>query len=121
MRDATRGGVATVLNEFAESSGVKIVLNQEAIPVRPEVRGMCELLGLDPLYLANEGKFVAVIPGECAELVVAALRRLPGAEQACVIGRVEAAGSRPGVTMKTLFGSERMIDMLVGDQLPRIC
>lgn len=124
LRDATRGGVATVLNEFAESSNVKIVLDHGAIPVREQVRGVCELLGLDPLYLANEGKFVAVVPPDFADNAIHALRKFPGAEKAAVIGRVEAIGDqrqRAGVSMKTAFGSERMIDMLTGDQLPRIC
>ncbi|MBV7296804.1 hydrogenase expression/formation protein HypE [Enterovibrio sp. NIFS-20-8] len=124
LRDASRGGIATVLNEFAESSGVRIVLDQHAVPVRDEVRGVCELLGLDPLYLANEGKFVAIVPADQAEEAVKALRKHPGAEQAAIIGRVETVSeSRPyaGVSMQTTFGSERMIDMLAGDQLPRIC
>ncbi|MDD1780702.1 hydrogenase expression/formation protein HypE [Enterovibrio sp. ZSDZ35] len=124
LRDATRGGIATVLNEFADSSDVRIVLDQSAIPVRDEVRGVCELLGLDPLYLANEGKFVAVVPASDAENALRALKQCPGAENACVIGRVEAVTelrSYAGVSMKTTFGSERMIDMLTGDQLPRIC
>nr|WP_269808895.1 hydrogenase expression/formation protein HypE [Enterovibrio nigricans] len=124
LRDATRGGVATVLNEFAESSSVRIVLDQSAIPVREEVRGVCELLGLDPLYLANEGKFIAIIPALNAEQAIEAIRQFPGAEQACVVGRVEATTAirpRAGVSMKTAFGGERMIDMLTGDQLPRIC
>lgn len=124
LRDATRGGVATVLNEFAESSNVKIVLDHGVIPVREEVRGVCELLGLDPLYLANEGKFVAVVPPDFADSAIQALRKFSGAEKATVIGRVEAISDqrqRAGVSMKTAFGSERMIDMLTGDQLPRIC
>ncbi|WP_274162584.1 hydrogenase expression/formation protein HypE [Enterovibrio gelatinilyticus] len=124
LRDATRGGLATVLTEFAESSNVKIVLDQAAIPVRDEVRGVCELLGLDPLYLANEGKFVAIVPAKHAQAAVNALRKLPGAEQASVIGHVESTetlGTYVGVSLKTTFGSERMIDMLIGAQLPRIC
>ncbi|MDF2186290.1 hydrogenase expression/formation protein HypE [Grimontia hollisae] len=124
LRDATRGGIATVLNEFAESSNVRIVLDHGAIPVRKEVRGVCELLGLDPLYLANEGKFVAIVPAECADSAIQALRRFPGAETTAVIGRIETTGDQrqgAGVSMKTAFGSERMIDMLTGDQLPRIC
>ncbi|CZF78844.1 Hydrogenase isoenzymes formation protein HypE [Grimontia celer] len=124
LRDATRGGIATVLNEFAESSGVRIILDQSAIPVRDEVRGVCELLGLDPLYLANEGKFLAIVPDNHAEQAVEALRKLPGAERSAIIGRVAPLTDirpRAGVSMRTSFGSERMIDMLTGDQLPRIC
>lgn len=120
LRDATRGGVATVLNEFAESSQVGIRLKDGTLPVRTEVRGVCEILGLDPLYLANEGKFVAIVPAEQGQAAVAALQAIPGAEQAAVIGEVVAA-KRPQVTLVTAFGSERMIDMLVGEQLPRIC
>lgn len=121
MRDATRGGVATVLNEFAESSGVKIRLHEATLPVRNEVRGMCEILGLDPLYLANEGKFVAIIPADFADAALAALHAIPNGEDARVIGEVVATTVRPQVVMVTAFGSERLIDMLVGDQLPRIC
>ncbi|WP_237322518.1 hydrogenase expression/formation protein HypE [Vibrio sp. vnigr-6D03] len=124
LRDATRGGLATVLNEFAHSSQVRIVLEQSAIPVRPEVRGLCELLGLDPLYLANEGKFVAVVPQAYADDCVAVLRRIEGAEQAAIIGKIEAVAQhqpKPAVTTTTSLGSERLLDMLIGDQLPRIC
>ncbi|MEH6576119.1 MAG: hydrogenase expression/formation protein HypE [Amphritea sp.] len=121
MRDATRGGVATVLNEFAESSGVKIRLHEVTLPVRNEVRGMCEILGLDPLYLANEGKFVAIIPAGYADAALVALHASPNGEHARVIGEVVATTARPQVVMATAFGSERLIDMLVGDQLPRIC
>ncbi|WP_232313392.1 hydrogenase expression/formation protein HypE [Enterovibrio coralii] len=88
LRDATRGGIATVLNEFAESSGVRIMLDQSAIPVRDEVRGVCELLGLDPLYLANEGKFLAIVPEEHAKHAVDALRKLPGAEQSALLAEL---------------------------------
>lgn len=121
LRDATRGGVATVLNEFAESSGVKIKLNDAALPVRNEVRGMCEILGLEPLYLANEGKFVTIVAPEYATAVVAALRQLPGGQEACVIGEVVEQFSQGRVVVSTAFGTERVIDMLVGEQLPRIC
>ena len=119
LRDATRGGVATVLNEFARSSDVGIRIRERDLPLREEVKGACEILGLDPLYLANEGKLVAVVaPGDAASLL-AAMRAHPAAAEAAIIG--EVAG-RPGiVTMQTSFGGERIVDMLVGEQLPRIC
>ena len=119
MRDATRGGLATVLNEFAEASGVRIRLFEEALPVRPEVRGMCELLGLDPLYLANEGRLVAVVPGEARDAALQAMRDHPAGREAVVVGEVEAGS--PRVTLQTAFGGQRILDMLVGEQLPRIC
>lgn len=120
MRDATRGGLATVLNEFAATSQVGIRLNEVSIPVREEVRGICEILGLDPLYLANEGKLVVVVKSEQAQTVLAAMKSHPLGQNACIIGEVIA--SPPGaVLLKTPFGTERVVDMLVGDQLPRIC
>ncbi|CAG0911511.1 unnamed protein product, partial [Cyprideis torosa] len=91
MRDATRGGIATVLNEFAQGSGVCMRLVESQLPVRPEVRGMCEILGLDPLYLANEGKLVAIVPAAAAESVLAAMKSHPAGEHACVIGSVAKA------------------------------
>ncbi len=120
MRDATRGGLATVLNEFAQSSGVGIRLNEAAIPVRPEVNGVCELLGLDPLYLANEGKLVVVVPASQVEAVLAAMRSHPAGTDASLIGEV-VASPRGVVMLQTTFGAGRIVDMLVGDQLPRIC
>lgn len=120
MRDATRGGLATVLNEFALSSGVGIRLDEQSIPVREEVNGVCEILGLDPLYLANEGKFVVVVGRENADTVLSAMKSHPAGKDACIIG--EVISSPPGVVLlKTVFGTERIVDMLVGDQLPRIC
>ncbi|ARV60659.1 hydrogenase expression/formation protein HypE [Nostocales cyanobacterium HT-58-2] len=120
MRDATRGGLATVLNEFALSSSVGIRLDEESIPVREEVKGVCELLGLDPLYLANEGKFVVVVGRENADTVLSAMKSHPAGKDACIIG--EVISSPPGVVLlKTIFGAERIVDMLVGEQLPRIC
>ena len=120
LRDATRGGVATVLNEFAESSNVAIRLNEAALPLREEVKGACEILGLDPLYLANEGKLVAIVPKESANQVLAAMRAHPAGERAAIIGEVteEPAGV---VVLHTVFGGQRIVDMLVGEQLPRIC
>ncbi|MEQ8752971.1 MAG: hydrogenase expression/formation protein HypE [Coleofasciculus sp. G1-WW12-02] len=120
MRDATRGGVATVLNEFAQSSEVGIRLDEASIPIREEVRGVCEILGLDPLYLANEGKLVVIVPRSHAESVVSAMKSHPAGEDSCIVG--EVIDSPTGVVLlQTAFGAERIVDMLVGDQLPRIC
>jgi len=120
MRDPTRGGVSSTLNEIAAQSGVGMALEEAAIPVREEVRGACEMLGLDPLYVANEGKLVAIVAAEDAETVLAAMRRHPLGAQASIIGTVTA--SHTGlVTLKTPFGTTRIVDMLAGDQLPRIC
>lgn len=120
MRDATRGGLATVLNEFALSSGVGIKLKESSLVVREETEGVCELLGLDPLYLANEGKLVAVVPQSKAELVLAAMQAHPAGENACIIGQV--IDSPSGVVLiETMLGTARIVDLLVGDQLPRIC
>ncbi|MCB1736083.1 MAG: hydrogenase expression/formation protein HypE [Gammaproteobacteria bacterium] len=118
LRDATRGGVATVLNEFAESAQVAIRLNERDIPVRDTVRGVCEILGLDALYLANEGRLVAILPAEYVQATLSALHAC--GDEAHVIGEVipSPAGR---VLMKTVFGSERIVDRLVGEQLPRIC
>ena len=118
MRDATRGGLATVLNEFADSAQVGIQLIEEQIPVVETVKGLCELLGLDPLYLANEGKLVVVVPPDKAEMVLAAMRSHPTGTHSRIIGQV-TEGQR--VSLKTAFGTERIIDRLVDDQLPRIC
>lgn len=120
MRDATRGGLATVVNEFAAASQVGIRLEESALPVNPAVEGLCELLGLDPLYLANEGKLVAVVPPDSVSDVLDAMKQHPAGRDACVVGEVIAqpAGT---VMMRTGFGTERVVDMLVGDQLPRIC
>lgn len=120
LRDATRGGLATVLNEFAVSSKVGLHLHERALPIQPDVRGACEMLGLDVLYMANEGKLVAVVPREAAEAVLAAMRAHPAGVDAAIVGEVQAdpAGH---VIMRTLFGGERVVDMLIGEQLPRIC
>ena len=119
LRDATRGGLATVLNEFAERSQVNIVLDEAQLPIRQPVRGMCEILGLDPLYLANEGKLVAVVPASAAEAVLTAMRQIPEGQDACVVGQVTAG--KGYVILQTGFGGERIVDMLPGEQLPRIC
>jgi hydrogenase expression/formation protein HypE len=119
LRDATRGGAATVLNEFVRSSQVGIRIRERDIPLREEVKGACEILGLDPLYLANEGKLIAVVaPGDAAN-VLAAMRAHPAGTESAIIG--EVAGRSGFVTMQTAFGGERIVDMLVGEQLPRIC
>jgi hydrogenase expression/formation protein HypE len=120
MRDATRGGLATVLNEFAQSSGVGIQVEERSLPIREEVQGVCELLGLDPLYLANEGKMVVVVPREKAEAVWVAMRSHPTGADTMIIGEVVEAPIGT-VVLKTAFGAGRIVDMLVGDQLPRIC
>ena len=120
LRDATRGGVATVLNEFAQAAAVGILVEETAIPVREEVRGVCELLGLDPLYMANEGKLVAVVPRHSEQAALAAMRAHPSGSDAALIGRVRE-GPPGSVVLATVFGGERIVDMLVGDQLPRIC
>ena len=120
LRDATRGGVATVLNELAEASATAIEIDEAALPVREAVRGLCEVLGLDPLYLANEGKLAAVVPQAEADAALAALRAAPLGADAAIVGRV-AAGEPGRVVMRTLLGGRRIVDMLVGDQLPRIC
>ena len=120
MRDATRGGVAAVLNELAAASGVGVRLRESDTPIRADVQGFCEILGLDPLYLANEGKIVAVVPPEQEVAALQALRAHPLGGGAAAIGRI--TDTRPGrVVMETRFGGERIVDMLVGDQLPRIC
>jgi len=120
LRDATRGGLATVLNEIAEASQVGIEIYEDRTPIRGEVKGFCEILGLDPLYLANEGKIVCVVPPEDAETALAALQSHPHGKGAAKIGDV--TDHRSGrVVMQTVFGGRRIVDMLVGEQLPRIC
>lgn len=120
LRDPTRGGVATVLNEIAEAAGVSILIDDTAIPLRREVVGFCEVLGLEPLYLANEGKLVAVVPAAESAAALAAMRAHPLGRDAAIIGEVRA--EHPGrVTMRTFTGGTRIVDMLVGEQLPRIC
>jgi hydrogenase expression/formation protein HypE len=120
MRDPTRGGVATSLNELARDCGLGVVLEEEAIPVNDAVRGACELLGLDPLHIANEGQFLAVVAEEVADAALAALREAQGGGAAAIIGRIE---EQPAATVlgRANYGGTRVIDMLVGDPLPRIC
>jgi hydrogenase expression/formation protein HypE len=120
LRDATRGGVATVLNEIAARSRAGMVVRESEIPVRDTVRGACEILGLDPLYVANEGKLVAVVGAEVADAVVARMRQNPLGSDARIIGEVVAV--QPGmVVMQTAIGGTRVLDTLFGEQLPRIC
>jgi hydrogenase expression/formation protein HypE len=120
MRDPTRGGVATTLNELARDGRLCVKLFEETIPIRDAVRGACELLGLDPLHIANEGQFLAVVSPEFAAIALDALHRMPGGEQAVLIGEVieQPAGA---VLVTTRYGGSRIVDMLVGDPLPRIC
>lgn len=119
-RDATRGGVASVLNEIADTAAVSIEVEETDLPLRAEVRGVCEILGLDPLYLANEGTLVLVVPADQADAAIAAMKTLPEGANAKKIGTV-GTGQAGRVTMRTLFGGARIVDMLVGEQLPRIC
>ena len=120
LRDATRGGVASVLNELARASGIAIVVREGDVPVHPAVAGAAEILGIDPMYVANEGKLVAFVAPEGAEPALAALRSVPGGEQAAEIGEVRT--DPPGmVLVETAFGGRRVMDELVGDPLPRIC
>ena len=120
MRDATRGGVASVLNELARASGTAIIVRESDVPVEPVVRGAAELLGIDPMYIANEGRLVAFVAPQIADDALAALRRTPGCERAAVIGEVRR--EPPGMVLaQTSFGGRRVIDQLVGDPLPRIC
>ncbi len=120
MRDATRGGVASVLNELARASGVAISVREGDVPVNPAVAGAAEMLGIDPMYVANEGKLVAFVASDGAEAALAALRSVPGCEDAAEIGEVKT--EPPGmVLVETAFGGKRVMDQLVGDPLPRIC
>lgn len=120
LRDPTRGGVATTLNEIARQSNVAIVLDQRTLPVRPAVAAACEMLGFDPLYIANEGKLLAFIAREDADTVLAAMRARPESRDAVIIGEVTDA-PKGRVLMKTPLGSTRVVDMLMGELLPRIC
>ena len=120
LRDATRGGLAAVLNELADSSNVGFALDESAVPVRPAVMAACEILGIDPLYVANEGKLVAVVPSEHADAVLAAMRQHPLGQDSAIIGRV--VDEHPGmVVARTAIGGRRVVDMPLGEILPRIC
>jgi len=120
LRDPTRGGVATTLNEIAKNANVGIVLDENAIPVRESVKGACEVLGLDPLYVANEGKLIALVTREMANVVLEQMRQHPLGQDAAIIG--EVVQTHPGmVLMKTEIGGTRVLDVMFGEQLPRIC
>lgn len=119
MRDPTRGGVGVTLNEMASAANARFVLDEARLPVREPVRGVCEILGFDPLYLANEGKAVLIVAEDAADAIVSALREHPYGREAAIIGEVREGGS--GVRMRTLAGGVRAVDYPVGDQLPRIC
>ncbi len=121
MRDCTRGGLATVANEFAFEARVQIRLDEAAMPLGDAVRGACEILGLDPLYLANEGKLAALVAPEDCAAVLTAMRAHPLGRAAVVVGEVMAGGHPGLVTLRSIFGGERVVDLLQGDQLPRIC
>ncbi len=120
LRDPTRGGLATTLNELAHQSGVGMLIREAEIPVRPEVAAACEILGLDPLYAANEGKLVAICAPERAERLLAAMRAHPLGRDAAIIGAVHEDAHR-FIQMQTRFGGKRIVDWLAGEQLPRIC
>jgi hydrogenase expression/formation protein HypE len=120
LRDPTRGGLATTLNEFARQSGVGIRLQEKAIPVKREVAAACELLGLDPLYVANEGKLVAICAADDAQRLLAAMRSHPLGADAAIVGEV-VEDPHHFVQMRTAFGGSRVVDWLSGEQLPRIC
>ncbi len=123
FRDPTRGGLASTLNELAEQSGVEICIDEERVPVRPAVAGACEMLGYDVLQVANEGKMVCVVPADEAEAALRAMRADRYGQDACVIGSAQEVpvDGRPRVLLRTAFGGTRILDMLVGEQLPRIC
>jgi hydrogenase expression/formation protein HypE len=120
MRDPTRGGVASALNELARDTRLGVVLFEEQIPLRPEVRGACEILGLDPLHIANEGQFLAIIAPDYADQALEIMHGIPGGQDAVYIGEIREEPRR-GVLAISSYGGTRYIDMLVGDPLPRIC
>ena len=121
MRDPTRGGVASVLNELAEQAQVEIEIDETAVPILPQVQGICDLLGLDPFHVANEGKLLALVPADKAEQVVEAMRQIPEGVNAAIIGEVVAKSTEGEVYVRTEIGTTRILEMLTGDQLPRIC
>jgi len=120
MRDPTRGGVATIANELARDTGFAVVIDEESLPIIPAVAGACDLLGIDPLYVANEGKLLAVVPAGEIEAALAAVRRHPTGAAAAIIGEIQPEPEAV-VVLRTTFGGTRIVDMLVGDPLPRIC
>lgn len=120
LRDPTRGGLATTLNEIAQQSGVEFLIYEDSIPVRKEVEGGCSFLGLDPLYLANEGKFICILPEKYARKALEVMRSDPAGQDAVIIGHVRD-GRKGRVVLQTALGGHRLLDMLEGEQLPRIC
>ncbi len=120
MRDATRGGVGTVANELVKDSPFALILDEDKLPVQPQVLGACDMLGIDPLYVANEGKFIAIVAADEADAAIAALREHPQGADAAVVGEI-VPEPRGIVALRTSFGGSRIVDMLVGDPLPRIC
>ena len=118
MRDVTRGGLGTVLNEIADSSSCMITLEEDDIPVSPEVRGFADILGLDPLYMGNEGKMIAIVPEADAEKALAAVRATENGKNAAIIGKIEDGS---GTFIRTRLGATRRFDVLYGEGLPRIC
>lgn len=121
MRDPTRGGVASVLNELALQAGVDIRIEEKRVPILPQVQGICDLLGLDPFHVANEGKLLAIVPVSSAEAVLKAMHTLPEGKDAEIIGEVVEQSNIPEVYVETEIGTTRILEMLAGDQLPRIC
>jgi hydrogenase expression/formation protein HypE len=120
LRDPTRGGLSSTLNEVAKHSQVGIIIDEEVIPIKDEVLGACEMLGFDPLHVANEGKLIAIVPQESADEILKAMRKNPYGKEAAIIGEVTEE-PRGKVLVKTVIGTTRILDMLVGEQLPRIC
>lgn len=120
MRDPTRGGVSGTLNEIAQAAGIEITLDEASLPIPDAVRGASEILGLDPLYVANEGLVLVILPEAKAEEALAVMHSFPEGKEAAVIGRIASEGEAL-VKMKTVYGNYRIVDMLSGEQLPRIC
>lgn len=121
LRDPTRGGLATTLNEISTQSGVSMELIEDSIPIRKSVQSACEILGFDPLYVANEGKVIIILPADYSEKALGILKRHPLGKDTAIIGKVVSAKNKPMVTMKTKIGGTRIVDMLTGEMLPRIC
>jgi hydrogenase expression/formation protein HypE len=121
LRDLTRGGLASCLIELATASHHAIEINETALPIHQDVKSACEILGFDPIYIANEGCFALFVPNAQTEQTLAALRRHPLGQQACLIGKVKTAHPKGLVTLQTAMGISRVLDLLSGEQLPRIC
>ena len=119
LRDPTRGGVASALNEISQVSGKEIIIDEASLPLNPQVKGACEIMGFDPLYLANEGKLIVIVPEKHADNILKVIKGHPLGRQAAIIGSVSAG--KPSVKMRTVVGSTRIVDMITGEQLPRIC